>query len=72
MLYFWVERYRLKWTAFLGEMAMTLSVGFSLEFSAGVAGSVHWYNEIHPDTEGFRKISKRFRKAILLAVPLGG
>jgi hypothetical protein len=38
--------------------------------TVGVTGVNRWYNEIHPDSDGFRDIAKRFRQAILRAYPL--
>jgi metacaspase-1 len=43
---------------------------FAVADTVGVTGVNRWYNEIHPDSEGFRDVAKRFRQAILQAMPL--
>jgi metacaspase-1 len=43
---------------------------FAVADTVGVTGASRWYNEIHPNSDGFRDVAKRFRQAILQAVPL--
>ena len=43
---------------------------FAVADTVGVTGRHRWYNEIHPNSEGFRDVAARFRRSILQAVPL--
>ncbi len=43
---------------------------FAVADTVGVTGVYRWYNEIHPNSEGFRDVAARFRRSILQAVPL--
>ncbi len=43
---------------------------FAVADTVGVTGRSRWYNEIHPNSEGFRDVAARFRRSILQAVPL--
>jgi metacaspase-1 len=43
---------------------------FAVADTVGVTGVGRWYDEIHPNSDGFRDIATRFRMAILRAAPL--
>jgi metacaspase-1 len=43
---------------------------FAVADTVGVTGVRRWHDELHPDSDGFRDIAKRFRQKILQAVPL--
>ena len=59
---------------------MGLAMGFGLIVDNAIVvldlrstvGASQWYDELHPSTDGFKQVRKRFRKRILELHPLTG